>query len=90
MYRFQEIHFFLIIMFVIRAAVEGKTKGISFRNYKEMFQKMEETFKFCTGCNKLPEHLSEGHSLKRCVKWVQSPLVRSNAYALHRPLFNAA
>ncbi|XP_017273843.1 putative protein MSS51 homolog, mitochondrial [Kryptolebias marmoratus] len=51
-----------------RAAVEGKTKGISFRNYKEMFQKMEETFKFCTGCNKLPEHLAEGQTLKRCVK----------------------
>ncbi|KAJ0060191.1 hypothetical protein NL108_004060, partial [Boleophthalmus pectinirostris] len=50
------------------AAVEGKPKGISFRNYKEMFQKMEETFKFCTGCNALPEHLSEGQSLKRCIK----------------------
>ncbi|CAK6964204.1 putative protein MSS51 homolog%2C mitochondrial [Scomber scombrus] len=51
-----------------RAAVEGKNKGISFRNYKDMFNKMEETFKFCTGCNKLPEHLTEGQSLKRCVK----------------------
>ncbi|KAF0025344.1 putative protein MSS51 homolog, mitochondrial [Scophthalmus maximus] len=50
-----------------RAAVEGNTK-VSFRNYKEMFQKMEETFKFCTGCNKLPEHLTEGETLKRCVK----------------------
>ncbi|XP_069011847.1 putative protein MSS51 homolog, mitochondrial [Embiotoca jacksoni] len=51
-----------------RAAIEGKSTGISFRNYKEMFQKMEETFKFCTGCNKLPEHLTEGQTLKRCVK----------------------
>lgn len=51
-----------------RAAVEGKTRGVSFRNYKEMFQRMEDTFKFCTGCNSLPEHLSEGQSLKRCVK----------------------
>uniref|UniRef100_A0A3B3ZNN8 MYND-type domain-containing protein n=1 Tax=Periophthalmus magnuspinnatus TaxID=409849 RepID=A0A3B3ZNN8_9GOBI len=46
----------------------GKPKGISFRNYKEMFQKMEETFKFCTGCNALPENLIEGQSLKRCIK----------------------
>ncbi|KAM9716182.1 putative protein MSS51 homolog, mitochondrial [Menidia menidia] len=51
-----------------RAAVEGKHKGVSFRNYKEMFQRMEETFKFCTGCNKLPEHLAEEETLKRCVK----------------------
>nr|XP_020461740.1 putative protein MSS51 homolog, mitochondrial [Monopterus albus] len=51
-----------------RAAVEGKSKGISFHNFKEMFQKMEETFKFCTGCSKLPEHLTEGQTLKRCAK----------------------
>lgn len=51
-----------------RSAVEGKPKGVPFRNYKEMFEKMEDTFKFCTGCNKLPEHLSEGQSLKRCVR----------------------
>lgn len=51
-----------------RAAVEGTRKGINFRNYKEMFQKMEETFEFCTGCKKLPEHLTEGQSLKRCIK----------------------
>lgn len=55
-------------LILIRAAVEGKPKGISFRNYKEMFQKMEETFKFCAGCNKLPEHLPEDQTLKRCVK----------------------
>ncbi|XP_037610502.1 putative protein MSS51 homolog, mitochondrial [Sebastes umbrosus] len=51
-----------------RATVEGKAKGIAFRNYKEMFKKMEETFQFCTSCNKLPEHLAEGQTLKRCVK----------------------
>lgn len=51
-----------------RAAVEGKPRGISFRNYKEMFQRMEDTFKFCTGCNMLPENLSEGQCLKRCIK----------------------
>uniref|UniRef100_A0A3P9KTL4 MSS51 mitochondrial translational activator n=1 Tax=Oryzias latipes TaxID=8090 RepID=A0A3P9KTL4_ORYLA len=51
-----------------RAAVQEKPKGVTFRNYKEMFQKMEDTFKFCTGCNKIPEHLSEQQTLKRCVK----------------------
>lgn len=53
---------------LVRAALEGKPKGIGFRNYKELFQNMEETFKFCTSCNKLPEHLTEGQTLKRCVK----------------------
>lgn len=51
-----------------RAAVEGKLRGFSFRNHKEMFQKMEETFKFCASCNRLPEHLAKGQVLKRCVK----------------------
>uniref|UniRef100_A0A667XDD4 MYND-type domain-containing protein n=1 Tax=Myripristis murdjan TaxID=586833 RepID=A0A667XDD4_9TELE len=71
-----------------RAAVEGKTKGISFRNYKEMFQKMEETFKFCTGCNKLPEHLSDGQTLKRCVKCLNvyycSKDCQRNDWPLHK------
>ncbi|KAG7492003.1 hypothetical protein MATL_G00010480 [Megalops atlanticus] len=51
-----------------RAALEGKKKGIAFRSHKEMFENMEDTFKFCTGCRKLPTHLSEGQTLKRCVK----------------------
>ncbi|KAJ8399849.1 hypothetical protein AAFF_G00405790 [Aldrovandia affinis] len=51
-----------------RAALQGKAKGVGFRSHKEMFQKMEDTFKFCTGCRKLPSHLSEGQTLKRCVK----------------------
>ncbi|XP_010774487.1 putative protein MSS51 homolog, mitochondrial isoform X2 [Notothenia coriiceps] len=50
-----------------RATVEGKAKAISFRNYKEMFKKMEETFEFCTSCNTLPANLCEGRTLKRCV-----------------------
>ncbi|KAK5850738.1 hypothetical protein PBY51_001590 [Eleginops maclovinus] len=51
-----------------RATVEGKARGISFRNYKEMFKKMEETFEFCTSCNTLPANLTEGQTLKRCAK----------------------
>ncbi|XP_028332994.1 putative protein MSS51 homolog, mitochondrial isoform X2 [Gouania willdenowi] len=33
-----------------------------------MFEKMEETFKFCTGCTKLPHQLPQGQTVKRCVK----------------------
>ncbi|XP_008312847.1 putative protein MSS51 homolog, mitochondrial [Cynoglossus semilaevis] len=51
-----------------RTTVQEKVKGFKFQNYKDMFQRMEETFQFCTGCKKLPEHLTEGQSLKRCVK----------------------
>ncbi|XP_037319221.2 LOW QUALITY PROTEIN: putative protein MSS51 homolog, mitochondrial [Pungitius pungitius] len=51
-----------------RAAVEGEAKGVAFRSYKEMFQKMEETFEFWAGCNRLPARLAEGQALKRCVK----------------------
>ncbi|XP_036401256.1 putative protein MSS51 homolog, mitochondrial [Megalops cyprinoides] len=51
-----------------RAEPERKAKSLTFRSHKEMFEKMEETFKFCAGCRKLPSHLSEGQTLKRCVK----------------------
>ena len=63
----QQIHD-LVFPAACRAAVEGKPKGISFKNYKEMFQKMEETFKFCTSCRKLPHNLSGTDTLKRCVR----------------------
>uniref|UniRef100_A0AAY4C7W3 MYND-type domain-containing protein n=1 Tax=Denticeps clupeoides TaxID=299321 RepID=A0AAY4C7W3_9TELE len=51
-----------------RAALEGKKNGTGFSSLKEMFQKMEDTFKFCTACKKLPAHLSPPKSLKRCIK----------------------
>ncbi|XP_035386461.1 putative protein MSS51 homolog, mitochondrial isoform X2 [Electrophorus electricus] len=50
-----------------RAALEGKGK-VEFHSHKEMFQKMEETFKFCACCSKLPNSLSDPHTLKRCIK----------------------
>ncbi|KAJ8364176.1 hypothetical protein SKAU_G00130070 [Synaphobranchus kaupii] len=50
-----------------RAALQGKAKGLGFHSHKEMFHKMEDTFKFCAGCKKLHSHLSEGQTLKRCV-----------------------
>uniref|UniRef100_A0A8C9SBR7 MSS51 mitochondrial translational activator n=1 Tax=Scleropages formosus TaxID=113540 RepID=A0A8C9SBR7_SCLFO len=51
-----------------RDALEGKRKGLAFHSYKEMFRNMEETFMFCVSCRKLPCHLSEGQTLKRCAK----------------------
>ncbi|KAG9276835.1 hypothetical protein AMEX_G9192 [Astyanax mexicanus] len=50
-----------------RAALEGKGK-VGFHSHKEMFQKLEETFQFCTGCSKLPTDLPDPKALKRCIK----------------------
>ncbi|KAG7282765.1 hypothetical protein CRUP_029973 [Coryphaenoides rupestris] len=53
-----------------RSVVEGKTKGFSFRDYKEMFQKMEETFK-CLNvyyCNKACQKADWPGHKKPCKK----------------------
>ncbi|XDV47983.1 hypothetical protein PO909_017509, partial [Leuciscus waleckii] len=50
-----------------RAALEGKGK-VGFRSYKEMFQNLEDTFKFCACCSKLPSSLPDPKALKRCIK----------------------
>ncbi|KAK2870442.1 hypothetical protein Q8A67_024834 [Cirrhinus molitorella] len=50
-----------------RAALEGKGK-VGFRSHKEMFQNLEETFKFCACCSKLPSNLPDPKALKRCIK----------------------
>ncbi|KAL8175039.1 UNVERIFIED_CONTAM: hypothetical protein K2H54_010265 [Gekko kuhli] len=51
-----------------RSALEGKKPSAEFgiRSYLEMFQKMEDTFKFCAECKKLPESLPNPKSLRRC------------------------
>ncbi|KAL0156170.1 hypothetical protein M9458_047416, partial [Cirrhinus mrigala] len=49
-----------------RAALEGKGK-VGFRSHKEMFQNLEETFKFCACCSKLPSNLPDPKALKRCI-----------------------
>ncbi|XP_026559930.1 putative protein MSS51 homolog, mitochondrial [Pseudonaja textilis] len=51
-----------------RSALEGKTPCMDFgiRSYFEMFQKMEDTFKFCVECKKLPDSLPDPRSLRRC------------------------
>ncbi|XP_077172160.1 putative protein MSS51 homolog, mitochondrial isoform X2 [Paroedura picta] len=51
-----------------RSAMEGKKPSVEFgiRSYFEMFQKMEDTFKFCAECKQLPESLPNPKSLRRC------------------------
>ncbi|XP_054848284.1 putative protein MSS51 homolog, mitochondrial [Eublepharis macularius] len=51
-----------------RSAMEGKKLHADFgiHSYFEMFQKMEDTFRFCVECKKLPESLPNPKSLRRC------------------------
>uniref|UniRef100_A0A669PL30 MYND-type domain-containing protein n=1 Tax=Phasianus colchicus TaxID=9054 RepID=A0A669PL30_PHACC len=51
-----------------KSAMDGKKKGSDFgiRTYFDMFQKMEDTFKFCAECKKLPDALPDPKSLRRC------------------------
>ncbi|XP_057178105.1 putative protein MSS51 homolog, mitochondrial [Triplophysa rosa] len=50
-----------------RAALEGKGE-VGFYSHKEMFQNLEDTFKFCACCSKLPSNLPDPRALKRCIK----------------------
>ncbi|XP_069840415.1 putative protein MSS51 homolog, mitochondrial isoform X2 [Dendropsophus ebraccatus] len=51
-----------------RSAVEGNSLSTNFgiRTYAEMFQKMEETYKFCAQCRKLPSRLADPRAMRRC------------------------
>ncbi|KAM8962124.1 putative protein MSS51 homolog, mitochondrial [Pelodytes ibericus] len=50
-----------------RSALGGSlATSYGIRTYSEMFQKMEDTYKFCVQCKKLPAHLSEPRSMRRC------------------------
>ncbi|KAM3917260.1 putative protein MSS51 homolog, mitochondrial isoform 2-T3 [Leptodactylus fuscus] len=51
-----------------RSAVEGNSLATNFgiRTYAEMFQKMEDTYKFCAQCKKLPSRLPDPRALRRC------------------------
>ncbi|KAG8433440.1 hypothetical protein GDO86_017643 [Hymenochirus boettgeri] len=42
------------------------TTDFGIRTYYEMFQKMEDTYKFCVQCKKLPSLLSDPRSMRRC------------------------
>ncbi|KAG9466415.1 hypothetical protein GDO78_016678 [Eleutherodactylus coqui] len=51
-----------------RSAVEGNslTTNFGIRTYAEMFQKMEDTYKFCVQCKKLPSRLPDPRAMRRC------------------------
>lgn len=51
-----------------RAALEGKkgAEGFGIHSYHEMFQKMEDTYKFCAECRRLPSNLPDPRALRRC------------------------
>ncbi|XP_069761583.1 putative protein MSS51 homolog, mitochondrial isoform X2 [Narcine bancroftii] len=51
-----------------RAALEGRKSATEFgiRTYQEMFQRLEDTYKFCAECKKLPEALLDQRGLRRC------------------------
>lgn len=54
-----------------RSAMDGRKSGSDFgiRTYFDMFQKMEDTFKFCAECKKLPDALPDPKSLRRCKRY---------------------
>ncbi|XP_069502175.1 putative protein MSS51 homolog, mitochondrial isoform X4 [Ambystoma mexicanum] len=73
-----------------RAALDGNKTTCDFgiHTYFDMFQKIEDTFKFCAECKKLPGDISDSSNLRRCkrcqnVYYCDSKCQRAN-WPLHK------
>ncbi|XP_028845359.1 putative protein MSS51 homolog, mitochondrial isoform X2 [Denticeps clupeoides] len=53
---------------VLARMSDAGSQSLKFHSQKEMFAKMEETFRFCCCCEERPSQLDQARTLKRCMK----------------------
>ncbi|CAB1337800.1 unnamed protein product [Coregonus sp. 'balchen'] len=61
----------------------GKANAMASKSQKEMFQKMEEGFKFCASCRKQPGLVSDAQTLKHCCQKADWPQHKKVCSELH-------
>lgn len=63
-----------------RLVIDGGTpgSGFGFRSPQEMFQRMEDTFRFCAHCKALPSSLPDSKVLRHCKRWLVCGAGRSS------------